>query len=77
MSNLDNPNFTFKYTALDQILRELKKLSISVDHISVKIKGKKRHGSFFHKFPPGNKTSSQRRNDVSLYIPATSQVRLK
>ena len=27
--------------------------------------------------PPGNKTSWGRRNDISLYIPATSQVRLK
>ena len=27
--------------------------------------------------PPGNKTSWGRRNDISLYIPVTSQVRLK
>ena len=27
--------------------------------------------------PPNNKTSWQRRNDVSLYVPLTSQVRLK
>ena len=76
MSKLDNPNFTFEYTTLDQILRELKKLSISIDHISVKIKGKN-NTVFFHKSPPGNKASSQRRNDVSLYVPATSQVCLK
>ena len=28
-------------------------------------------------YPPGNKTSWRRRNDVSLYVPATLQVRLK
>ena len=28
-------------------------------------------------YPPGNKTSWRRRNDVSLYVPVTSQVRLK
>ena len=27
--------------------------------------------------PPGNKTSRRRRNEVSLYVPATSQLRLK
>ena len=27
--------------------------------------------------PPGNKTPQRRRNDVSLYVPVTSQVRLK
>ena len=32
---------------------------------------------FFTAVPPGNKTSWRRRNDVSLFVPVTLQVRLK
>ena len=35
------------------------------------------HNSSAIRNPPGNKTSQRRRDDVSLYVPATSQVRLK
>ena len=66
MSKLDNRNFTFEYTTLDQILRELKKLSISVDHISVKIKG-----DFFINPHPATR---RRRNVVTTSL-CTSQRR--
>ena len=71
MSKLDNPNFTFEYTTLDQILRELKKLSISIDHISVKIKGKNNTVAFFINPHPATR---HRRNVVTTSL-CTSQRR--
>ena len=69
MSKLDHPNFTFEYTTLDQILRELKKLSISVDRISVKIKGKNDIVAFFINPHPATR---RRRNVVTTSL-CTSQ----
>ena len=71
MSKLDNPNFTFEYTTLDQILRELKNLSISIDHISVKIKGKNNTVAFFINPHPATR---HRRNVVTTSL-CTSQRR--
>ena len=71
-----------------QLLRKFGMFTVAVLHkmhfivfFSLKRRSKQDFFNFWwgntKKSPPGNKTSRRRRNDVSLYVPATSQVRLK
>ena len=64
-------NFLEKYGMLYDFLEYLATSKINIDDANAD------QMSFVINFPPGNETSWRRRNDVSLYVPATSQLRLK